>query len=903
VEEGKPSCYYLGGGGGTLNIDVTLLDFTNHPDYGGIGPTWLEMGTTGQLLPGRVVLNYPTTYTGRTDIRAGTLEPNDFLSLYCTSQLNVRTTCTAFDGAFHNVVSPFSFAGPGQLLLQPGMIFMRSTGSPIKPQLYGGAVGWTGDKTLDSLDDVGEYAGTLSVSMDPSQCNEQDTYLLHLGGEYSEGTMTVAPTFVITDNVATPVALVKSGTGSILDLTACPMNTYTGGTAIIGGKVIVSEPNQVGTGPILVANGGRLHVTESGTYGNTLRFITEGTPSQLMCNGSVVEVDESRTATFTGRVKVRHRLQGGVSGSVETVFEKLGQGTMFLDYRENGQPAAYPSDLNNVWGVKLTEGLLSTNQLCFLEDARTGGYLVCLGGDMEVRPTPVPLENYKDGWQDYGFAGFVSFKDTVSKITVQDGNDALFRVCNWIVPNEIMGTVIFDVPEGDTDGSNNRFHLRCGHVDNFLQYQARGTGTLDVRGGMVLLTSDAGVRVLPQEAGFTIKLNGGRFNGIPEADLNGNLIINDLDAGGTAQVDGAEAQWDWDGPLSPTVWTIGGTGTTSWGGTLEKVGDGQVMFARCLGTPVSVDPAGATLQITSGTVEAGGSADPFTDTSDPTRHVDVVNNSMFVVSSGTKEVGHLVGNGQLDVNPNAHLFNNNNSPAIEQAVVNVLGQLTIREYTGPGGDYDASRIETLVVDPNGRFNLTNNALVIGTGSRNAVRNLIVSGYNSGAWGGLGICTDSTVPGNSVGLGYAAGNDPALDPLAWQFHGQGFDADSVLVLFTVLGDADLDGDVDGPDVARWAVNFTGDLGGGSLPSRYWTQGDWDYDGDVDADDVNQWASNFEGDLTQLVVDAPGAPPEAVSTLGDMGVTVVPEPATLSLLALGALAVIRRKRQNVACCWSH
>ena len=42
--------YFLGGGGGTLTITSVLTD-----NYNG-GHTALEMGTSGQLLPGRIIL-------------------------------------------------------------------------------------------------------------------------------------------------------------------------------------------------------------------------------------------------------------------------------------------------------------------------------------------------------------------------------------------------------------------------------------------------------------------------------------------------------------------------------------------------------------------------------------------------------------------------------------------------------------------------------------------------------------------------------------------------------------------------------------------------------------------------------------------------------------------------------
>ena len=88
-------------------------------------------------------------------------------------------------------------------------------------------------------------------------------------------------------------------------------------------------------------------------------------------------------------------------------------------------------------------------------------------------------------------------------------------------------------------------------------------------------------------------------------------------------------------------------------------------------------------------------------------------------------------------------------------------------------------------------------------------------------------------------------------------GQSFTAADAVVKFTYFGDADLDGDVDGIDVAKWATNFTGSGVG--------------------------------------VLDIPGAQPAAVKTLETMGFTVVPEPASLGIFGIAALAVTRRRRR--------
>jgi hypothetical protein len=80
-----------------------------------------------------------------------------------------------------------------------------------------------------------------------------------------------------------------------------------------------------------------------------------------------------------------------------------------------------------------------------------------------------------------------------------------------------------------------------------------------------------------------------------------------------------------------------------------------------------------------------------------------------------------------------------------------------------------------------------------------------------------------------------------------------------------GDFDIDGDVDGVDFGIWQVGFP--MASGALLG----DGDADGDGDVDGIDFGIWQANYSTIMT-------------------------PEPATLGLLLLGGLALIRRRRQS-------
>jgi hypothetical protein len=202
--------------------------------------------------------------------------------------------------------------------------------------------------------------------------------------------------------------------------------------------------------------------------------------------------------------------------------------------------------------------------------------------------------------------------------------------------------------------------------------------------------------------------------------------------------------------------------------------------------------------------------------------------------------------------------------------------------------------------PVGTLDLRNNALTISYGSGPdpiaTVQALLTSGYNGGAWNGSGITSATAaaraIVGPTTDLGYADDG-----------------AGNVNIVYTLGGDADLDGTVDVIDFNILGTYF-GDSG------TDWAQGDFNYDGTTDIQDFNILAANYGASI--------GATPDASVTGGSDGIDFsplaafaaahddtaefdaileargisVPEPSCLGLLAISGVGLLRRRRGRVA-----
>ncbi|MGD0461025.1 MAG: PEP-CTERM sorting domain-containing protein [Tepidisphaeraceae bacterium] len=872
--------YYLGGGGGSLTITAPL-----GAGAAGAALTTAEMGTTGDLLPGEVTLTAAVGYHGATSIKAGTLHiPGaGILKPSAVTHLGTYSKAILTGAAYGGAPAGTPYNGPGQLLLSAAGGFGAYAYGPAGSfgagglLLDGGAVGYDGAIVLPAI--PGTYGAAI-----PSTLYESDflpaapvpTDILHLGGENSLGTMTVA--FPITDSGPTPVALIKSGINSVLDLTAMPgANTATGGTGIMGGAVAVNAPTQLGPAVVTIADGGILHVKAGGpspvAFTQILR-VANG-PGR---RGSVVNVDAGVTATFDigGGPGAGGTLQADAE---QSVLEKEGGGVLDI------LPGfLFPSsDPTNTWGVKVDSGLLEINQLPGIATPANGEAIFA---GSAAAPTPavlhlvgptspggIPIPASTQYSPNYGFSGISTYAGTNSYLFID--NAAFFRV-DGFNPSNLMGSLAVYM------GPTSVFKVSGAPGGGTLD--TSGTGSVDFNGGNVQFSPTDTHFLLPQDGAFSLHLNGTAaspvlFSGCANSDINGNLYFND-DAGSSAvAIDGATVD-NTPTPFSAT-WTVGGTGLTSWNGTVIKGSTqavpggggpfttGTVDINHCAGAPVNV-AAGSLLIVSAGTFEATGGTDPFTDNSTGAthgNHVAVVNNAAFEVLGVNATIEGITGTGTLTVGDG------------------VTGN-TLSLATNSGG----SSQDALSIAGPSALDIENNHIYINYGGGPdpvaAIRAYLINGRNGGLWNGTGGINSSTaaLPANSAySLGYADSADPG--------NPAGLAANQIEVKYTLLGDATLTGTVTGTDFTILATNL------GKVVSG-WDQGDFLYTGTVTGSDFTALVTNLGKTASGADVALPASVYAAVDAFAAANglMADVPEPSSIGLLTLGAIGLLAPRRRT-------
>jgi hypothetical protein len=205
----------------------------------------------------------------------------------------------------------------------------------------------------------------------------------------------------------------------------------------------------------------------------------------------------------------------------------------------------------------------------------------------------------------------------------------------------------------------------------------------------------------------------------------------------------------------------------------------------------------------------------------------------------------------------------------------------------------------LTLAANSTLDIANNHFIIEYGSGpdpiSTIVGYLKSGFNGGHWNGPGIISSSIVAANAnpnapqYGIGFSDGSDT----INGHSIVSGLSSGQIEIKYTLLGDANLDGTVNGADFSILAANF-------GQGYTNWDQGNFLFTPAINGADFSALAHNFgQGDsgadvaVSQADIDAldsfaiaNGLPLPAIG--------VVPEPASAALLSAASVLFMRRRR---------
>jgi len=418
-------------------------------------------------------------------------------------------------------------------------------------------------------------------------------------------------------------------------------------------------------------------------------------------------------------------------------------------------------------------------------------------------------------------------------------------------------------------------------------YALSGTGSLSVGAFEVIGLNGSGMFTQSGGTNSAAVMNiGSATNSVGTYAISGGTLT----VGGAMTLTGTNCAFSATGGIA-TVGSVSNAGAVSInsGGALIVNGNytqtaGSTAVDGLLSVAGQTIISGGTFQLDAGLV--GG---------------NIVNNAALSIQGGTSSApvitGQIRGSGTLTIGAPAL--------AISQhiGVGSVIGASSpaVAAYLQLAAGSGTSSVSALTINAGSTLDITNNTLAINFGSGSdpveSIRTYLQSAYAAGSWTGAGLTSSTvesqvaSVKGTTNGaysIGYSDGTTDGTTG--------GVQPNQILIAPELVADANLDGKVDFNDLLILAQNngsITGD----------WVHADFNFDSKVDFNDLLLLAQNINqtNGTTVLGGELP-ASFEAQWALAQAEVKAagvsnpVPEPGTMSLLAVAASGLLARKRRQ-------
>jgi autotransporter-associated beta strand protein len=384
---------------------------------------------------------------------------------------------------------------------------------------------------------------------------------------------------------------------------------------------------------------------------------------------------------------------------------------------------------------------------------------------------------------------------------------------------------------------------------------------------------------------------------------NGSLSISV--AGALFVDDGAliDTTPTWNGGAGPAnnVWSTG----TNWSGGASPGAGGNVVFDGTTslasvndfdaGTgfgAIRFNPTAGSFVVSGNDIGLGGD---ITNNSPNTQTINLNlalgQNTNFNAAAGNLVIGGNVsgafsvtanGANTVTLNGSGNSYSGGTNVSAGQLVIGAAGALpansavtitggNLKLGTGTGGE----TLSSLTISGTGTFDIANNHFLLSYGSVSPATT-IISEIKTGK-------IFSSAGKSGYGVAFGDGADGEV---------HGVSSGTIKVSYTLFGDINQDGVVNGTDFGILAGNFGKTVTGG------WEQGDLNYDTTVNGTDFGLLAGNFGKSASGVAVALPASQWAALDAFAaSHGLLAdVPEPTTGAILAAGALIGCGRRRRR-------